>query len=162
MKEREKIRYRLSVNHLSFAWLIDMLRKRGIETNGPVLSAILAGTRNGPSVDKIIAESIDILDWYERQPKRSAHSLLDLSESFSRTKRTASSSRAGTNRSTEHRINGNLWFGGTDNEKGIWSIGISLVFLPVGCGWCGRARHDGSRYRHGAYGYRPWLLLAVL
>ena len=59
MKEREKIRYRLSVNHLSFAWLIDMLRKRGIETNGPVLSAILAGTR--------IAESIDILDWYERQ-----------------------------------------------------------------------------------------------
>ena len=67
VKEREKIRYRLSVNHLSFAWLIDMLRKRGIETNGPVLSAILAGTRNGPSVDKIIAESIDILDWYERQ-----------------------------------------------------------------------------------------------
>ncbi len=67
MKEREKIRYRLSVNHLSFAWLIDMLRKRGIKTNGPVLSAILAGTRNGPSVDKIIAESIDILDWYERQ-----------------------------------------------------------------------------------------------
>ena len=58
MKEREKIRYRLSVNHLSFAWLIDMLRKRGIETNGPVLSAILAGTRNGPSVDKIIAESM--------------------------------------------------------------------------------------------------------
>ena len=54
MKEREKIRYRLSINHLSFAWLIDMLRKRGIETNGP-------------SVDKIIAESIDILDWYERQ-----------------------------------------------------------------------------------------------
>lgn len=53
MKEREKIRYRLSINHLSFAWLIDMLRKRGIETNGPVLSAILAGTRNGPSVDKI-------------------------------------------------------------------------------------------------------------
>ena len=62
MKEREKIRYRLSINHLSFAWLIDMLRKRGIETNGPVLSAILAGTRNGPSVDKIIAESMsDIL-----------------------------------------------------------------------------------------------------
>ena len=30
MKEREKIRYRLSVNHLSFAWLIDMLRKRGM------------------------------------------------------------------------------------------------------------------------------------
>jgi hypothetical protein len=67
VKEREKIRYRLSVNHLSFAWLIDMLRKRGIETSSPVLSAILAGTRNGPSVDKIIVESIDILDWYEQQ-----------------------------------------------------------------------------------------------
>lgn len=67
MKEREKIRYRLSVNHLSFAWLIDMLRKRGIETSGPVMSAILAGTRNGPSVEKIITESLDILDWYERQ-----------------------------------------------------------------------------------------------
>ena len=37
----------------------------------------------------------------EDRPKRSAHSLLDLSESFSRTKRTASSSRAGTSRSTE-------------------------------------------------------------
>ena len=65
MKDREKIRYRLSVNHLSFAWLIDMLRKRGIETSGPILSAILAGTRNGPSVDKIITESLAILDWYE-------------------------------------------------------------------------------------------------
>ena len=34
MKEREKIRYRLSINHLSFAWLIDMLRKRGIYQTG--------------------------------------------------------------------------------------------------------------------------------
>lgn len=67
MKEREKIRYRLSINHLSFAWLIDMLRKRGIETSGPLMSAILAGTRNGPSVEKIITESLDILDWYEQQ-----------------------------------------------------------------------------------------------
>lgn len=58
MKEREKIRYRLSVNHLSFAWLIDMLRKRGIETNGPVLSAILAGTRNGPSVESVVATAL--------------------------------------------------------------------------------------------------------
>lgn len=67
MQEREKIRYRLSVNHLSFTWLIEMLRKRGIETSGPTMSAIFAGTRNGPSVDKIIAESLDILDWYEQQ-----------------------------------------------------------------------------------------------
>lgn len=67
MKEREKIRYRLSINHLSFTWLIDMLRKRGIETSGPVISAIFAGTRNGPSVEKIITESLDILDWYEQQ-----------------------------------------------------------------------------------------------
>lgn len=67
MEDRDQIRYRLSINHLSFAWLIDMLRKRGIETSGPVMSAILAGTRNGPSVEKIITESLDILDWYEKQ-----------------------------------------------------------------------------------------------
>ena len=67
MNERERIRYRLSINHLPFAWLIDMLRKRGIETTSPILSAILAGTRSGPSVDKIISESTDILDWYEQK-----------------------------------------------------------------------------------------------
>ena len=67
MNEREKIRYRLSVNHLSFVWLIDMLRKRGVETSSPILSAILAGTRSGPSVDKIISESTNILDWDEQK-----------------------------------------------------------------------------------------------
>ena len=67
MNDRDEIRYRLSINHLSFAWLIDMLRKRGIETTSPILSAILAGTRSGPSVDKIVSESLSILDWYERQ-----------------------------------------------------------------------------------------------
>jgi len=67
VNERERVRYRLSVNHLSFVWLIDMLRKRGIETNSPILSAILAGARNGPAADRIIAESTRILDWYERE-----------------------------------------------------------------------------------------------
>ena len=67
MNEREKIRYRLMVNHLSFSWLIDMLHRRGIETTSPILSAILAGTRSGPSVDKIISESTNILDWYEQK-----------------------------------------------------------------------------------------------
>lgn len=67
MNDRDEIRYRLSINHLSFAWLIGMLRKRGIETTSPILSAILAGTRSGPSVDKIVSESLSILDWYERQ-----------------------------------------------------------------------------------------------
>ena len=67
MNEREKIRYRLMVNHLSFSWLIDMLHRRGIETTSPILSAILAGTRKGPSVDRVISESINILDWYEKQ-----------------------------------------------------------------------------------------------
>ncbi len=67
MGERDQIRYRLSVNHLSFTWLINMLRKRGVETTASVMSGIIAGTRNGDSVDKIIAESLDILDWYERQ-----------------------------------------------------------------------------------------------
>lgn len=67
MNERDKIRYLLSVNHLSFAWLIEMLRKRGIETTSPVLSGVLAGTRSGPSVDKIITESLDILGWYEQK-----------------------------------------------------------------------------------------------
>lgn len=67
MNERDKIRYRLSVNHLSSVWLIEMLRKRGIETNSSVLSAVLAGARSGPAASKIIAESTLILDWYERE-----------------------------------------------------------------------------------------------
>ena len=67
VNERDKIRYRLSINHLSFVWLIDMLRKRGIETTSPIFSAIFAGTRSGPSVDKIISESTNILDWYEQK-----------------------------------------------------------------------------------------------
>ena len=67
MNERERIRYRMSVNHLSFVWLIDMLRKRGIETTSPILSAVLSGARSGPSADKIISESTNILDWYEQK-----------------------------------------------------------------------------------------------
>jgi hypothetical protein len=67
VNEREKIRYRLSVNHLSSVWLIEMLRKRGIETNSPILSAVLAGARNGPAANKIVEESTRILDWYERK-----------------------------------------------------------------------------------------------
>ena len=73
MNERDKIRYRLTINHLSFAWLIDMLRKRGIETSSPVLSAVFAGTRSGPSVDKIISESTNILDWYEQKIEGETH-----------------------------------------------------------------------------------------
>lgn len=44
MKEREKIRYRLSVNHLSFAWLIDMLRKRGSQKGSPAEVRVIADT----------------------------------------------------------------------------------------------------------------------
>ena len=67
MEERDQIRYRLSVNHLSFTWLIKAFGKRGIKTTAPVMSGIVAGTRSGPFVDKIITESLVILDWYEKQ-----------------------------------------------------------------------------------------------
>lgn len=65
MNERENIRFRLRVNHLSSTWLIGMLRKRGIRTDRATMSAILAGTRNGGKVDEIISKSIGILDRYE-------------------------------------------------------------------------------------------------
>lgn len=51
---------------------------------------------------------------------------------FSRMKRTASNSRAGTSRSTEHRINGNLWFGGTDNEKVFGVLAFLSFFYLLG------------------------------
>lgn len=65
MNERENIRYRLMTNHLSSAWLINMLGERGIETDRATMSAALAGTRKGPKVDDILSESVKILDWYE-------------------------------------------------------------------------------------------------
>ena len=67
MRERDMIRYRLNINHLSYAWLIEMLRKRGIATTSPILSGVLTGTRTGPSCDRIISESISILDMYEQK-----------------------------------------------------------------------------------------------
>ena len=65
MNERENIRFRLMTNNLTSAWLINMLGRRGVETDRATMSAILAGTRKGPKTVTILSESINILNDYE-------------------------------------------------------------------------------------------------
>lgn len=65
MNERQQIRIRLQLNHLSAVWLIAQLERQGISTDRATFSAIIAGTRTGPKVDLIIQKSKEILDEYE-------------------------------------------------------------------------------------------------
>lgn len=69
MEKRDQIRYRLSVNHLSFTWLINMLGKRGIKTTAPVMSGIVAGTRSGPLWTR---SSLSLLPFWTGTKNRSA------------------------------------------------------------------------------------------
>lgn len=65
MKEREKIRMQIHIHKLSYAWLINQLRMRGIITDKSEMSSIIAGTRKGAKAEKIIKISLEILNSYE-------------------------------------------------------------------------------------------------
>lgn len=63
--KRRAIRNQLSDNRLSFVWLIEQLRLRGIVTDKAELSSVFSGTRNGPKVENILTTSEQILNEYE-------------------------------------------------------------------------------------------------
>lgn len=64
-EEREKIRMMLFRNTLTNAWLINRLEERDIITEKSEMSSVLRGVRKGAKAEKIIMNSIDILERYE-------------------------------------------------------------------------------------------------
>lgn len=64
-EEREKIRMMLFRNTLTNAWLINRLEERDIITEKSEMSSVLRGVRKGAKAEKIILNSIDILERYE-------------------------------------------------------------------------------------------------
>ncbi len=61
----DKIREGLMRNNLTVVWLISQLEKRGIDTNSDEMSKIFRRKRNGAKVEKIITESLVIIEKYE-------------------------------------------------------------------------------------------------
>lgn len=72
MEELNAIRERLKKQHLSFVWLIEQLRHRGIITDKTEVSSVFSGTRTGLKADTIVSTAKYILDDYE-QGKVSVH-----------------------------------------------------------------------------------------
>lgn len=66
MKERESIRMRLRRHTLSYVWLINQLRMRGIITDKTEMSSVMSGVRIGTKADSIIQTAGEILDDYEK------------------------------------------------------------------------------------------------
>lgn len=66
MNERDKIRVRCATNQLTFTWLINRMRSKGVNTDKTEFSAVLAGTRKGAKPESIIECANEILDYYEQ------------------------------------------------------------------------------------------------
>lgn len=62
----DDIRNRIRKNKLSYVWLIEQLKLKGIVTDKTELSSVVAGTRHGTKADAILDVSCIILDKYEK------------------------------------------------------------------------------------------------
>ena len=60
------IKEKLKSNSLSSVWLINRLAERSVITDKSEMSAILAGCRRGPKVERVVSVSNEILDHYEK------------------------------------------------------------------------------------------------
>ena len=56
---------RLQDNHLSYAWLINIMKRKGYEIDKSTVSSAVNGTITGDRVTKIINLGHEILDEYE-------------------------------------------------------------------------------------------------
>lgn len=65
MDERQSLRVRLQDNHLSYAWLINMMSMQGFSVDKTTVSSAVNGTITGDRVSKIINLGHEILDRYE-------------------------------------------------------------------------------------------------
>lgn len=61
------LRYRLLDLHLSYAWLIDQMRRRGTEVDKSTLSSAVNGTITGERVETILTLGNKIVDEYEKK-----------------------------------------------------------------------------------------------
>lgn len=64
--ERQNLRNRLQDNHLSYTWLIGMMKLKGYETDKSTVSSAVNGTITGDRVIKIISLAHEIIDEYEK------------------------------------------------------------------------------------------------
>lgn len=60
MDERMSLRLWLDQYNLTQSWLIDVMRRRGLEVDKATLSGTLKGTITGPRVSKIMEVAHDI------------------------------------------------------------------------------------------------------
>lgn len=66
MEPRDAIRLKMSMEKLSYSWLIRQLERNGIVVAKSELSSILAGTRRGPKSDQVVEAIASILSDYNR------------------------------------------------------------------------------------------------
>lgn len=71
MEDRGCLRSRLQENNLTYTWLINVLKLRGLEVDKTTLSSAVNGTITGPRVAKILDNSHQVLDEYEQKFLRS-------------------------------------------------------------------------------------------
>lgn len=71
MEDRESLRSRLQENHLSYSWLINIMRVKGFEVDKTTLSSAVNGTIKGERVEKILDAAHAALDEYETKYLRS-------------------------------------------------------------------------------------------
>ncbi len=69
-KERTFIRVKLTEFNLTQVWLRNELEERGIVTDKTEICSVLKGSRKGAKADSIIANSVEILEKYEKGFKR--------------------------------------------------------------------------------------------
>ncbi len=60
------IKSQIHKHKLSYIWLINQLRMRGITTDKTEMSSVIAGNRKGAKAEKIIRCSLKILSDYEK------------------------------------------------------------------------------------------------
>ena len=63
MDERQSLRVRLQDNHLSYAWLINMMSMQGFSVDKTTVSSAVNGTITGDRVSKIINLGHEILEF---------------------------------------------------------------------------------------------------
>lgn len=67
MGERPSLRERLLRNHLSYAWLINMMKLKGFVIDKSTVSSAVNGTITGDRVTKINEVGHAVLDEYENK-----------------------------------------------------------------------------------------------
>lgn len=65
-KERTFIRVKLAEYNLTQVWLRNELEERGIITDKTEMCSVLKGNRRGSKAESIIANSVEILEKYEK------------------------------------------------------------------------------------------------